>query len=96
MAWHGKSLTMNFSCPDSKFWLDDQKDLGFCGVLYSETFKALLGEVGGSVTIWTRVMTQLQHVLDYYNNHGIYKYDKENGIFNTMQSPNLMDMTNNI
>ena len=41
MAWHGKSLTMNFSCPDSKFWLDDWKVLGFCGVLYSETFKAL-------------------------------------------------------
>ena len=41
MAWHGKSLTMNFSCPDSKFWLDDRKVLGFCGVLYSETFKAL-------------------------------------------------------
>ena len=32
---------MNFSCPGSKFWLDDQKVLGFCGVLYSETFKAL-------------------------------------------------------
>ena len=32
---------MNFSCPDSKFWLDDRKVLGFCGVLYSETFKAL-------------------------------------------------------
>ena len=41
MAWHGKSLTMNFSCPGSKFWLDDRKVLGFCGVLYSETFKAL-------------------------------------------------------
>ena len=41
MAWHGKSLRMNFSCPDSEFWLDDRKVLGFCGVLYSETFKAL-------------------------------------------------------
>ena len=41
MAWHGKILRMNFSCPDSEFWLDDWKVLGFCGVLYSETFKAL-------------------------------------------------------
>ena len=32
---------MNFSCPVSKFLLDDRKVLGFCGVLYSETFKAL-------------------------------------------------------
>ena len=32
---------MNFSCPDSDFWLDDRKVLGFCGVLYSKTFKAL-------------------------------------------------------
>ena len=37
---------MNFSCPDSKFLLDDQKVLGFCGVLYSETFKALWGRGG--------------------------------------------------
>ena len=32
-------------------------------------------------------------LFNYYNNHGIYKYNKENGLFNTMQSPNLMDMT---
>ena len=41
---------MNFSCPDSEFWLDDRKVLGFCGVLYSETFKALcvpsMGQLG--------------------------------------------------
>ena len=41
LPWH--EFDMNFSCPGSKFWLDDQKVLGFCGVLYSETFKALWG-----------------------------------------------------